>query len=582
MYILGINAYHGDSAACLLHGGQVLAAAEEERFTRVKHCAGLPAQAVRYCLAEAGIGLAQVDYIAVSRRPWAKWPQKLLHAAGLALRQGLGGALAARLANARHLGDLRQGLAQALHVPPQTLKAKLVGVEHHLSHLASAFFASPFEQAALLSLDGFGDFSSTLLGTGRAGRIEPLHSIDFPHSCGVFYTAFTQWLGFAHYGDEYKVMGLAAYGQPKYTPRLLQVLQAKPQGRFALDMRFFNHQRQGVAMQWQGGAPLLGPLYSAHLVESFGPPRAPHAPIEQYHRDMAASVQQCCELLLFHLLNYLHQQTGLNRLCLAGGVAQNSVANGKIIRQTSFKELFVPPAAHDAGTAIGAALYLHHCQLGQARPQTVSESSPYLGPHYPQADIEALLTARGLPYRVLASHELPEQVAQLLAEGAVVGWFQGRMEFGPRALGNRSILADPRRPDARQWLNQKIKRREEFRPFAPTVLAEEAPNFFDMVQPSPFMEKVCQVHPHQRERIPAVTHANGTARVQTLTQAQNPRFYQLIAAFGRLTGVPMLLNTSFNEQEPIVNRPEEALDCFLRTQIDALVMENVLIERKCL
>lgn len=574
MYILGLNAYHGDSSAAIFKDTELIVATEEERIRRVKHWAGLPVEAIRFCLEEAGIQLKDVDFIAVSRDPYAKLANKAWHV----LRQGASwSALANRARNSFNIRTIKQDIATAFQTGTDDWKAAVCYIEHHRSHLASAFFPSPFEKSALLSVDGMGDFSSTMRATGQGNQIEVIDSVSYPHSLGIFYTAFTQLLGFPHYGDEYKVMGLAPYGHPVHTERLRDIIRFKPNGLFELNGRYFRHFNEGVNMNWNGGAPQVGPLYSDFLTSQFGLPRKKEAPIEQYHLDLAASVQAICEHTIFHLANDLHRRTGFKNICIAGGVAQNSVANGKIRRHTPFEQVFVPPAAHDAGTSVGAALYFNHCLHGKARPKFRHEA--YTGAKANPSDIERLLKAKSIPFTALELSDLYDQVTDCLIHGGVVGWFQGRAEFGPRALGNRSILADPRRGDAKDILNAKIKRRESFRPFAPSILQEAAAEYFEQPDAVPFMEKVYRIRLEKQAIIPAVTHVDGTGRLQTVERADNPRFYGLIERFCQKTGVPVLLNTSFNENEPIVNTPEHALDCFLRTEMDMLVLENILIRR---
>ncbi|MBL7774673.1 MAG: carbamoyltransferase [Saprospiraceae bacterium] len=574
MFTLGLNAYHGDAAAAIYRNTELIAAIEEERICRIKHWAGLPVQAVRFCLDEAGIGPEALDAIAVSRNPYAKIGQKL----GQVIRRGASPAtLAHRARNSFNIRQLKQDLAAAFGLDARQWEVKIRYVEHHRSHLASAFFTAPFEEAALLSIDGMGDFSSTMRAIGRSGRIEVIDSISYPHSLGYFYTMFTQLLGFPHYGDEYKVMGLAPYGEPVFADKLLEVIRLKPGGRFELNGRFFRHFNEGIAMSWEGGSPQIGPLYTSALEREFGPARASGEALSQRHRNLAASVQQVCETVIFHLANDLHRRSGLPNLCLAGGVAQNSVANGKLCLKTPFRQLFVPPAGHDAGTSTGAALYHLHQQLGLPKPAYRHQA--YTGARETEASIERLLRSRNILFEKVSESALPQRICACLVDGGVVGWFQGRAEFGPRALGNRSILADPRRSDAQDLLNAKIKRRESFRPFAPSVLREATGDFFEQDAAVPYMEKVFVIRPEKRHLIPAVTHVDGTGRLQTVEKADNPRYYRLLECFYEKTGVPILLNTSFNENEPIVNTAAEALDCFLRTEMDLLVLENYLVSR---
>lgn len=575
MYLLGLNAYHGNAAAAIFRDGVLIAATEEERIRRIKNWAGLPVEAVKFCLQEAGIGATELDLITVSRDPMAKMGKKLAY---LAKRGLLGKRLGSRIKNSFSIRNLKADLARELQVSPQDWKVRIKYIEHHRSHLASAFLVSPFEAAALLSVDGMGDFSSTMRAIGTGNQIRVLDSVSYPHSLGIMYTAFTQYLGFPGYGDEYKVMGLAPYGKPVYLDQLRECVYLLPNGLFQLNPAFFRHFKEGVAMSWEGGTPILAPLYSDVLVERFGPARSAGTPVGVFHRDMAASVQALCEETICYMAEDLQRKTGLSNLCLAGGVGQNSVANGKLVARTTFQQVFVPPAAHDAGTAIGSALYWYHHEQGHPRQGAKAEA--YTGAQFSDAEIIAAVRAAACDYEVYQPEQLIAIVADKLAAGAVVGWFQGRAEFGPRALGNRSILVDPRRADAQNLLNEKIKRRESFRPFAPSILAEAAEEYFEQSGEVPFMEKVFTIRPEKRALIPAVTHVDGTGRLQTVKEADNPRYYHLIRQFYQLTGIPILLNTSFNENEPIVNSPQDALSCYLRTRMDVLVMGNVLIDRR--
>ncbi|MFV9506634.1 MAG: carbamoyltransferase [Oscillochloridaceae bacterium umkhey_bin13] len=574
MYILGINAYHGGASATLIHNGRLVAAAEEERFRRIKYWAGFPSEAIRFCLAEAGIAPADLDHVAISRDPSAKLHQKVLFA--LARRPSFS-LIRDRLSNAAKVRDPKTALCEALNLKPSELKAQFHNVEHHRAHLASAFFVSPFEEAALLSVDGMGDFSSTMWGIGRGNRIEVFDSISFPHSLGIFYTAVSQWLGFPKYGDEGKVMGLAPYGKPDLVDQLRQVVRVQRDGTFELGLDFFVHHAEGAAMVWDDGEPVLGTLFSQRLVDLLGPPREPRSPLTPRHEAVAASLQAMLEEAEMALVQMLQQKTGQKNLCMAGGVALNSAFNGKILPQTKFDEIYIQAAAGDAGTSLGAAYYVYHQILGQPRSFVLDHA--YTGPQFSDAACAAALEARGVAYTRLDDALTCRRAAELVAAGNVVGWFQGRMEWGPRALGNRSILADPRRTDMKDILNARIKHREPFRPFAPSVLSEATGTYFDQSYPDPFMIKVYGVRPERQAEIPAVTHIDGTGRLQTVDQATNPRYHQLISAFAALTGTPVILNTSFNENEPIVCSPEEAIDCFLRTRMDALVLGNLVVEK---
>jgi carbamoyltransferase len=573
-YILGVNAFHGDSSACLLADGTLVAALEEERIRRVKHWAGMPSEAVKFCLGVAGIGISDVDHIAISRDPNAH----LLHKVAFVLRTRPNPqTLIDRLRNRSKVAGFRDQLAAALGVPPASVRARLHNVEHHRAHVGSAFLVSPFDRAALLSVDGLGDFVSTMWGVGAGTRMSMEGTIYYPHSIGFFYTALTQFLGFWKYGDEYKVMGLSAFGTPRFLPQLRRLVRLLPGGRFALNLEYFCHTKEGVSMTWNGGEPTIGRMFSEALVDLLGPARAKDEPLVARHEDIAASVQALYEEVFFHILNELHRRTQCDALCFAGGTAQNSLANGKIFSRSPFKRVYIPPAGYDAGTAVGAAFCVWNETLGH--PRSFVMESPFWGAGYSDTELAAALAKANLAATRYDDTELYATTARALADGKIVGWFQGRTEWGPRALGNRSILANPCRQDMKEVLNVKIKKREPFRPFAPSVLEEAVGDWFLETYPVPFMEKVYGIRPEKRAKLPAVTHADGTGRLQSVSKTTNPRYWALIAKFGEITGVPMVLNTSFNENEPIVNRPEEAIDCFLRTKMDVLVLGNYVVER---
>lgn len=578
MNVLAINAYHANASAALVQNGQLVAAAEEERFNRVKYAAGFPTQAIRYCLGEAGIGIEDVQYIVVPRNPWARAWKKLIFASRMPRFA------ADRVQVMLRFAGIREHLAEALGVSPERIRAQFHRVEHHLAHLASAFFVSPFDQAALLSVDGLGDFASLMWGTGNGHTMQVRGDVAFPHSLGIYYTALTQYLGFWRFGDEFKVMGLGAFGQPAYMEEFRRIVRPARGVGFRLGLDYFLHQRQGAEMSWRTGdqTPVLGRLFSDRLVKRLGPAREADQPLEGRHRDIAATQQAALEEVLFAMLNELHRVTGMKNLCLAGGVAFNCAANGKIFRNTSFENVWVQPAAGDAGLAVGAAFYLYHQLLGRERQFVMNHA--YWGPEFHPAHVQeairrASLSEAGFRVRQMNEDELTKEAASLLAEGDIIGCFQGRMEWGPRALGNRSILADPRRAEMKDILNRRIKHREPFRPFAPSILEEAVNEYFDAPALSPFMQMAFPVKSEKRDVIPAATHVDGTGRLQTVNRAANPRFWALIDQFRRKTGVPVLLNTSFNESEPIVCQPSEAVECFRRTQIDALVLGDFLIDR---
>lgn len=575
MIILGVNAFHGDSSACILKDGEVLVAIEEERIRRVKHWAGFPIEAIKYCLEDTGIKIEDVDFVAISRDPSANVLQKVKHILKNKISPKV---ILDRLANRKKVSSALDILASEMKVDRSRIKAKQVNVEHHRSHLASAFFVSPFKKAALLSIDGFGDFTSTMTATGEGESITVLDKVIYPHSLGIFYTSFTQFLGFPHYGDEYKVMGLAPYGKPVYVEKLREVINFLDNGLFSLNLDYFTHHNKGVQMSWEGGAPFIDSIFSEKFAELLGPARKKEDELTDHHRNIASSVQRITEECIFHILNHLHKKTGLDELCIAGGVAQNSVANGKILKNTPFKKVYIPPAGHDAGTCAGAALYAYHQLEGKPRVKQMRTGS--LGSHYSNDFIRKFLADKNVNYKELDRKELYDKVTDSIIDGGVIGWFQGRAEFGPRALGHRSILADPRRTDAKDLLNSKIKRRESFRPFAPSILKDYKDEYFEFSDDVPFMEKVYVIKEEKRSSIPAVTHVDGTGRLQTVDKEVEPVYHGLIKTFYDKTGVPVLLNTSFNENEPIVNTPAEALDCFLRTKMDVLVLENFFITRK--
>lgn len=580
MNILGLNAFHADAAACLVVNGRLEAAVEEERFRRVKHWAGFPSEAAGWCLEHGGIALEDVDVVAVNRDPRANLWRKALYT--LRNRPDFG----LVLDRVRNLGKVT-GVADELE---RTLGARFRGevhhVEHHRAHQASAFLVSPFQRAALLSVDGFGDFASASWGVGRGTDIELEGKVHFPHSLGTFYLTMTQYLGFPRYGDEYKVMGLAPYGEPSFAADLRnEVVEVRPDGEYRLGLDYFRHHDEDLDYRWDHGAPTVEDHYTPALEELLGPARSPDEELTDRHRDLARSTQAVFEDAVFALLGRLRENHPLAAVILSGGAAMNSVANGKVRKRTGFEEVWIPPAPGDAGGAVGAALSAWHDLSGAGRGATMVHSSygpGYGDRHYNRALEERrddLLTAGCEERRYDDNGSLCEAVAAEIADGRVVGWFQGRLEFGPRALGSRSILCDPRREDMRDLINRKIKFRESFRPFAPSVLREATGEWFEEDDDVPFMMKVFEIRPEKRNRVPAVTHEDGTGRPQTVTRDAHPLYHRLISAFEQRTGVPMVLNTSFNENEPIVNRPEEAVDCFLRTDMDVLVLGNRVIRK---
>lgn len=579
--IIGINAYHADSSACIVVDGEIIAAVEEERFRRIKHWAGFPSESIQYCLKEAGLKLSDVEHIAINSNPKAHFGRKLRHL--LKSKPSI----SLLLDKARNLSE-RLTIESELKssFPSETFSGKLHRVEHHLAHLASAYYVSPYESAVAVSIDGFGDFSSSAWGLGTDEGLDISGRIFFPHSLGIFYQALTQYLGFCNYGDEYKIMGLAPYGKPVYINEMAEIVKLNGDGGFALNLNFFRHHREKIAYQWKNGSPVFGSLYSAKLSELLGPVRDLDSSLEQKHMDIAHSVQLMYENAFFHLLNRQFENfcSKTKNLVISGGCGMNSVANGKIKRSTKFEKVYVQPAAGDAGGAIGAAL-----QVANSKGLKLSDSKmahAYWGPRFSNNEIASVLKSNAAKLEPICSIRLVEDTgelcrvtASLIAEGKVVGWFQGRMEWGPRALGNRSILGDPRRADMKDILNLKIKRRESFRPFAPSILRDHVGMWFEEDDDVPFMMKVFQIAESKRRLIPAVTHVDGSGRLQTVTRTTNERYYHLIDAFRKLTDVPILLNTSFNENEPIVCSPSEALDCFLRTNMDVLVLGDWMVQR---
>jgi len=581
MNILGITSYHESAAAAIVCDGKLVAACEEERFNRIKYWGGFPTLAVRFCMKEAGLKASDIDHIAIPRNPYARLGKKLLFALSMPSFAWK------RTKDNTRYSKIPTTLEDALECDPASLKARVHRMEHHQAHMASAFFVSPFEDAAVFSIDSLGDFASCMWGSGNGSRMAIDGAVSFPHSLGMYYSAISQYLGFPKFGDEYKVMGLAAYGEPEYLDAFRKIVlydEKKQSIDFRLDLKYFIHHTKNVPIVYPGNGKTAGRrrFYSDELARLFGPARNPEEPLEKWHRNLAASLQARLEEVYLGMLCNLAKKTGNRKVCLAGGVAFNCVANGKALESTPFEKVFVHPAAGDAGLAVGAAFYVWNQVLG--KPRNFVMNHAYWGPDFHRGEIRSALESRGLSWgehqvAELSEAELLEHAAGIIADGKILGWFQGRSEWGPRALGNRSIVADPRRPDMKEILNRRIKHREIFRPFAPSVLADATGDWFERSHPSPFMSLAYPVRPEKRELIPAPTHVDGTARLQTVTQEANPRYWGLIKAFEKQTGVPMVVNTSFNDNEPVVNRPEEALDCFLRTEMDAVILGNFLVKK---
>lgn len=570
MYLIGVNAFHADSSAALLKKGEVIFATEEERFERIKHWAGLPLQSIEFCLKAEDISINQVKAICIGRDPKAKFGNKLAYL--LKRPKSALGMFHQRFSNRNDLGNIQEEIKKHFgYCPP------IRYIEHHRAHLASAFFSSPFEEAAVVSIDGSGDFSTVMIGKGIGNQIEVLESQDFPISIGLFYTAFTQFLGFPYYGDEYKVMGLSPYGKPTYLDEMRKIVWNGKRNILEWDESYFD--LEGGIVSYDSKMPQVSQLFKKEKFEKrFGKARSKGDPIEARHQDIAASLQRCTEELIFGIVERAYHLTGCKNVAIAGGVAQNSVANGKLIQNTSFEELYIPSAGHDAGIAMGAAQYEYFHKLNHPRIAPLYNAN--LGIAFTNDQIKEVLRRMELDFSYLEDDELFPFIARKISEAQVVGFFDGSAEFGPRALGSRSILADPRNPQAQALLNEKIKKRESFRPFAPSILEEFGPEYFHDYQFTPFMERVLSIKEEKRSLIPAVTHVDGSGRLQSVKKELRPRYHRLISEFYHITGVPILINTSFNENEPVVNIPEEAIDCFLRTNLDILVLGNYVLSKK--
>ena len=574
MLILGLNMFHADASAAILQDGEVIFAVAEERLNRIKHYAGFPALAIKACLDAAGAKITDVDHVAVGQDSDANLAKKVQYALSnpsrilnfIRLRQRKEG-----------MRDVRSLLAQALEVDPSSLRFQEHHVEHHIAHIASAYFCSPWEKAAGFSYDGSGDFVSTMMARCEDSEIEVLDRVYLPHSLGSFYTMICEFIGYKKYGDEGKVMGLAPYGKPTYCGQVGEIAVLR-NGSFQLNLDYFQPLGSNQGMRvLPNGTVRLARHFSDCMKQLFGAPREPHAEITQRDMDLAYAMQNHFEEILFHLLNRLHERVPVDELVMAGGCALNSVANGKIFNKTPFRDTWIQPAAGDEGLAIGAALYTCCSILRQPRRYVMKDS--YLGPEFSSSRIEADLKTANLRYQKLESEPLLDAVAAQVASGNVVGWFQGKMEWGPRALGNRSIVAHPGLPEMKDTLNARIKHREWFRPFAPSILAERQSEYFEHDHPSPFMLHVYKIRPEKRAQLSAVNHVDDTGRLQTVTRKENPLYYGLIQAFERKTGIPVILNTSFNENEPIVCTPAEAIDCFKRTRMDVLAIGPCLVQK---
>jgi carbamoyltransferase len=575
MLILGLNMFHADASAAIVLDGEIKFAIAEERLNRHKHFGGFPALAVKACLDAVGAKISEVEHVAVGQDSDANLTKKVQYALSnpakilnfIRLRQ-----------RKEAMRDVRSLLAKALDVDAAQLRFQEHHLEHHIAHIASAYYCSPWEKAAGFSYDGSGDFVSTMMARCEGNKIEVLDRVFLPHSLGSVYTMICEFIGYSQYGDEGKVMGLAPYGKNTYCGEIVKMVRPEGSG-FKLDLSYFKPLGSNQGMQvLPDGTVKLARHFSDRTEKLFGVPRLPHSEITQRDMDLAFAVQHRFEEIFFFLLNRLHQQVPADDLAMAGGCALNSVANGKLFNQTPFRRTYIQPAAGDEGLAIGAALHTYHSVLNQPRRHELKHS--YLGPEFSESRIQSALQNAGLPLRKLDRAPLLDVVADQIAAGNVVGWFQGRMEWGPRALGNRSIVAHPGRPDMKDILNARIKHREWFRPFAPSILAEYQHEYFEHDHPSPFMLHVYKIRPEKRKILCAVNHVDDTGRLQTVAREENPIYYDLISAFHRKTGIPVILNTSFNENEPIVCTPEEAIDCFQRTRMDVLAIGPFLVVKE--
>ena len=591
MYILGVSCYYHDAAAALLSDGALVAAAEEERFTRIKHDYNFPKNAIRFCLEQGRIQGADLDYVVFFEKPFRKLDRILMTTLATypqswrVFRESMITWMIDKL-----------WVATTLQSELGISKDKVLFSEHHLSHAASAYLCSPFEHAAILTVDGVGEWVTATYGIGRGNDIRLLKQINFPHSIGLLYSAFTAFLGFEVNEGEYKVMGMAPYGQPRYVDKVCKLVRQNEDGSFSLNMDYFCFHCSTDRTYNQRFVDLFGAPRPSKMLffteetgfpKYFGEPPANSRDLSkqnQHYADIAASIQKVTEELLLRMANHLHRETGLKKLCIAGGVGLNSVANSRILRETPFEELYVQPAAGDGGGALGAALWAHNTLLG--KPRNFAMNSVYWGRSYTDGEIAKFLNENHVPYLHFDNEDaLLDNVVDRLVQGKVVGWSQGRFEWGPRALGNRSILADPRNPDMKNIVNAKIKFREPYRPFAPSVLAEQAEKYFELPDarrhcPARYMLYVVPVMDGQKSNLPAITHVDGTARLQTVFREQSPRYYRLIERFGQTTGIPVVLNTSFNlKGEPIVNTPANAFNTFSKSEMDAVVLENFLIEK---
>ena len=580
MIILGLNINHADTSACIIVNGKIIAAIEEERFVRIKHYAGLPINSIEFCLQKSELKLKDINFITVNYSPTANFMQKTFYSIKNILSKSLLKKIIKFKNKLFHTNELEKYLKE------NNFTGKIINVEHHMSHIASSYYNSSFKQSVGLTIDGFGDFCSTQTFLCNDNKIENIKKVYFPHSLGILYQSITQFLGFKNYGDEYKVMGLASYGKPEYINQFNELIKYDKKNLFLLNLDYFSHHTNSkFSYNFSDGIPKFPDLYSKKIIDLLGNERSPTDKIEQRHFDIAASLQHTFENILFSILNDLYNDTGVDSLCLAGGCALNSKFNGLIREKTPFKNIFIQPNAGDAGGAMGSALhFLQNKNFSETKIEQIDTNKCYLGTSYTNEFIEKKLikvneSLKDYTFKKLNDEDLYAEVAERISKNQIIGWFKGRCEWGPRALGNRSILADPRNPNIKDILNTKIKLRESFRPFAPAVLEELSNVYFDLDYASPYMLNVVKAKQLAKDLVPSVVHVDNTCRVQTVSKKDNFHFYNLIKEFKKLTNVPIILNTSFNENEPIVLNPDHAFDCFKRTSMDCLVLENWVITR---
>jgi carbamoyltransferase len=579
MYILGLNVFHGDCSACLFKDDKLIAAIEEERITRIKHAAGFPINSIKFCLDFAKIDISDIDHVAINRNPNLRFFTKSIYALKNVMNTRK---IFDRIKNYKKINSLEDEFQKHFSTK---LKNKVFLVDHHLAHAASSVLMSNFDDCNYITIDGFGDFLSTTIGKFSNQKFNTIQDVKFPHSLGLFYTAITQFLGFKKYGDEYKVMGLSSYGKPIYVDKINKLVRFDYKNLFKLNLDYFKHHNEGVEMSWLDGEPKLGDVFSDKLIDLLGHPREKDDPIESRHMDIASSTQIVFEEITIKILNRLYELNSSDNLCLSGGCAMNSVFNGKILQNTKYKNIYINHSPGDSGGSIGAGMIA----INKIYKKIVKiEDTPYLGPNYTMDEIKIILDNYSDKFEKLNikiielnnNEDLVKSIVKNLSLNKVIGLFQGRMEFGSRALGNRSIICDPRNPNIKDLLNLKIKNREQFRPFAPSVLLESVSDWFENNDDVPFMSKVHKIKKEKAELVPGVVHVDGTCRLQSVSKINNSLYYDIIEKFKETTGIPMILNTSFNENEPIVCKPEEAINCFLRTKMDNLFIEKYLIFRK--